>query len=675
VTTFTWLHLTDMHAGQPQFGYDVELVIGKIVADIAALVKRAGDHLRPDVVLFTGDLAYSGTEYLSTNAPSVDSLLSSLWDQWPWPDRLPRLAPTPGNHDLAWQPFERDQFVLWSTFHAPDRIVRDQFFTRPNTVNSESYWLSRKVTEAFAGYTSWLAKTRIPTLTPDRIGQLPGEYATTFETEGGARVGILALNTAYYDLPILRKDRPKLLALHTDQLAALGFADWYQKNNICLTMTHHPPSWIHEMPRERLRQQYFVADQIALHLCGHLHELQTARYGIGWEDGTLIYQGRSLFGIEEDAAGAVRPSLGYTIGQLQFTPEAEYATLRMYPRQARFDGGEFRFQEDGPVTIDRHLKEKRLPVRPLRTAAPVRSLAPRPPSLEVLLDGVVDRVWHTLAEPSGQSVFLYGPPRYGKTTVVQAVQRRLDRTTRVAHRDLVQLRDTKRGLADEAMLFIRKGVAPLFGKMASDFDDLSGCLSACLGDGRCILVIDAYHLITGSARQEVANELRHCMEAYRPQFRVLLLSRRPLTDVAPIPQTTLEPSSFQTMLRQIELQPLGAADIATWVAEQDCFRNRLELVSWMHRYTGGHPWLLSTLLQALSELATDRWPTWTRDAVSDDERAHGLHASTGPAGQAVRQLTLLRHLFAPEIRIPFNRLWNTSDRLSRCGGDRDQTDP
>jgi hypothetical protein len=31
--------------------------------------------------------------------------------------------------------------------------------------------------------------------------------------------------------------------------------------------------------------------------------------------------------------------------------------------------------------------------------------------------------------------------------------------------------------------------------------------------------------------------------------------------------------------------------------------------------------------------------------------------------------------FTPEIRIPFNRLWNSSDRLSRCGGGRDQTDP
>jgi hypothetical protein len=662
VTTFTWLHLTDMHAGQPQFGYDMGLVIGRIIADIKVLVDRVGEHLRPEAILFTGDLAYSGTEYFSTGNlgadVSVEALLTGLLHQWPWPS-LPKLAPIPGNHDLAWQPFDLDQYILWSAFHDANRIVRDQFFTIPTDPNQEAYWLTHKVKNAFTGYVRWLEQTALPKVTADRIGRLPGEYATTFETRQGARVGLLALNTAYYDVPVLRKPRPRQLALHADQLTALGFADWYQRNNICLAMTHHPPGWIHELPRERLRQQYFIGDQIALHLCGHLHELETARYGSGWEDGTLIFQGRSLFGVEESAPGNIEPSLGYAIGQLRFSPDAEHATLRMYPRQASFEaGGQFVFKGDGPVGVDHHLPDKLVRVRPVRSAAPATPVtAPPPkerPALEVLFDDVVDLVWRTLAEPSGQSVFLAGPPRYGKTTVVQVVRDRLDRKTRIAYRDFSQLRDATRGVPHEVTSFLLKGVAPLFGRSPKDFEDLGACLGACLDDARCVLVIDAYHLIAGSARQAIANELRHCMEAYRPRFRLLILSRRPLVEVAPIPRTTLEPSSFQTMLREVELQSLSADEVDAWAAAQDRFRDRAALVAWLQRHTGGHPWLLSTLLQALCDLADSEWPAWTRNGAPDQERAQGLHAPTGPVSAAVQQLRNGLTAFAPTLEAARN---------------------
>lgn len=639
MNTFTWLHLTDMHVGQPNFGFDVALLIGKLVADLKMLVGKVGEHLRPDAILFTGDLAYSGQEYFSTEGASVESVLTSLLGQWPWPDR-PKIASVPGNHDLAWQPFDLDQGVLWSSFHDTNRIVRDQFFTAINPRNQEEYWLCRKVTAAFSGYAKWLEQTALPKAPVERIGRLPGEYTATFETTGGARVGVLALNTAYYDLPVLRKERPKQLALHPDQLTALGFADWYQKNNICLALTHHPPSWIHEVSRMVLFQQYFLPDQIALHLCGHLHELEAARYSSGW-DGTLIFQGRSLFGIEAHASGEVRASLGYTVGQLQFTPGATHATLRMYPRQASFEpGGQFLFKPDGPVNMDHHWAEMQVQVRPLPSAAPTRPPPPpkKSPSLEVLLEEVVDAVSKTLYEPTGQSVFLSGPPRYGKTIVVQAVEKRLEDGTLIVHRDLAQLSDTRRGLQEEITAFLLKGVAPIFGKPARAFDDLSACLGACLGDARCVLIIDNYQLITGSAKQKIANELRHCMEAYRPRFRLLLVSRRSLAEVAPVPRTTLEPSSFQTMLREIELRAIAIDEVEGWASAHASFRDRGALVAWMQRHTGGHPWLLSTLLQGLFDLDVGDWPTWTSARAGDAERARGLHAPDGPMSAVVQQL-------------------------------------
>lgn len=626
-----------MHAGQPQRGYDVQWVISRVVADIAELVDKVGDDLRPELVLFTGDLAYSGTEYPAAEPVSVEGLLTSLWNQWPWPER-PVLAAVPGNHDLAWQPFDLDQYVLWRSFHDAERVVHDQFFAKPPPAPQDQYWLFRKVTTAFSAYTRWLDTTALPRVRADRTGRLPGDHAASYESRDGARIGLLGLNSAYYDLPVLRKERPQQLALHSEQLAALGFADWYQQHNICLALTHHPPEWIHEATRGRLRQQYFLPDQIALHLCGHVHELGMGRYGTGWDDGTLIYQGRSLFGVEADAAGKVQPSLGYAIGQLRFARDAAQATLRVFPRHAPLDTrGRFVFQPDGPVTLNHHLPEKQVLIRPLRKPQPQKPAPPRPPSLKVLLDGVVERVWRTLAEPSGQSVFLSGPPRYGKTSVVVEVQSRL-RGTRVAHRDLSQLADMKRSTRTDIVAFLLAGLAPLFDRPASQFSDLGALLSARLAGARCVLVVDNYHLITGEARQDIANELRFCMETYRPQFRLLILSRLPLAKVAPVPHTTLEPSSFQTMLREVELRAIRGAEIRAWAASHERFRDRLALVDWLQRHTGGHPWLLSALLQQLCDLPADQWPAWTDERATDDDRRRGLHDPRGPMQPAVQAL-------------------------------------
>ena len=624
-----------MHVGQPRHGFDLELAIGNVIADLERLVSKVGAHLRPDAILFTGDLAYSGAEYLAADG-SVESVLTNLLARWPWPDSLPKIAPVPGNHDLAWQSLDRDQGVLWSAFHDTNGIVRDQFFTPPQA-GQEPYWLSRKVTEAFSSYTKWFEQTKLPKVTTERVGRLPGEYTTTFEKDG-ARVGVLALNSAYYDLPVLRKGRPQQLALYPEQFTALGFADWYQKHNVCLAMTHHPPGWIHALPRDRVRQQYFLPHQIALHLCGHLHELEAGRYGTDWGTRTLIYQGRSIFGVEPDVAGNVQPSLGYTIGQLQLAPGADHATLRMYPRQASLDGGEYVFKSDGNVGLDHHLPAEQVKVRPLPGAVPSPPSKKKPPSLEVLLDEVVDGIYRTLYEPSGQSVFLSGPPNYGKTRVVQKVKERLGNDTVCLELDLTKLSDPRRGNPEEVAAFLINGIASIFGKAPEAFHDLGSCVGACLRNKRSLLVIDAYQRITGSARQEIANQLRHCMEVYRPSFRLLLLSRRPLVVVAPTPLTADEPSSFQTMLREMRLQVIGADKIALWASTHERLRDRGAFVAWLHRHTGGHPWLLSTLLQGLFELEVGNWPTWTRESAPDVERVRGLHALEGPLGPAVRTL-------------------------------------
>ncbi len=200
--TLTWLHLTDLHIGDSSHGFKPEDIFGLLVADVEQLL-RDKRLPAPQLVFFTGDLVYSG---LPSQYVLLDKLLERFWG---WMEskfgHRPVLVPVPGNHDLSWQPLSLDELVLWRTFHSPSGEVRNQFFGIPSPPPG-GYWLCERVTTAFAAYTEWLQTTRLPVLTRTCPGIVPGQYANSWESPDGMRVGVLGLNSAYYDLPF--KERP-----------------------------------------------------------------------------------------------------------------------------------------------------------------------------------------------------------------------------------------------------------------------------------------------------------------------------------------------------------------------------------------------------------------------------------------------------------------------------------
>src|SRR4051794_11762100 len=121
--TFTWLHLTDLHLGQSRYEHSPDLILSLLLNDLEKLL--TGQSLPfPDVVFFTGDLAFSGTEY-----GQLETFLCKLWERFRarW-KKEPLLAPVPGNHDLSWQKLTADQRVLWRSFHDKGAEVRTQLF-------------------------------------------------------------------------------------------------------------------------------------------------------------------------------------------------------------------------------------------------------------------------------------------------------------------------------------------------------------------------------------------------------------------------------------------------------------------------------------------------------------------------------------------------------------------
>lgn len=451
-SNLTWIHLTDLHVGAAQHGHDTREILDRLVTDLVSLHGR-GVVMKPDLVFMTGDLAYSGGAPDEQEYNDVESLLTYLWKRLE--DKLgctPLLAPVPGNHDLRWQKFTEDEIVLWRSFNSepPFAEVREQFFNI-----SSDYWLRQKVSNAFGSYLNWLGRTEVPLLPRMLSGHppadteqkgseanaqigwnplpVPGQFAATWVGTNGFKVGILGLNSAYYDLPANLKERPKGMALYREQIRSLldnqSIAQWCEQHNVCLMLTHHPPRWMAPKSLESIRKHLATPRFIALHLCGHLHESQASQYGEGWDPHTLVYLGRSLSGLDNIELGG-HPSFGYNIGSISWQVGQPDAKLRIIPRwinpldDLQFTG------EPGVDEITLGRPDKQINIRILNSLPPVPpGISPTAlsPSLftNVKLGEALYRVL-TDRSITHSGAYLYGPSGFGKSNLLRWLEHRLN---------------------------------------------------------------------------------------------------------------------------------------------------------------------------------------------------------------------------------------------------------
>ena len=76
MTTFNWLHFTDLHCGMPDQPWRWPNVREIVFEDLEKLHDKCGDW---DLVLFTGDLTFSAQPEQFEQATSV---LNALWEQF-----------------------------------------------------------------------------------------------------------------------------------------------------------------------------------------------------------------------------------------------------------------------------------------------------------------------------------------------------------------------------------------------------------------------------------------------------------------------------------------------------------------------------------------------------------------------------------------------------------------
>jgi 3',5'-cyclic AMP phosphodiesterase CpdA len=114
MTSFSWLHLTDLHLGQSHAKWLWPNVREEFFKDLDDLHSKCGPW---NAVLVTGDLTQRGAE---EEFNEINHLLGSIWDTLERLGSKPILLAVPGNHDLVRPPARLARQAL-RRYHATEK--------------------------------------------------------------------------------------------------------------------------------------------------------------------------------------------------------------------------------------------------------------------------------------------------------------------------------------------------------------------------------------------------------------------------------------------------------------------------------------------------------------------------------------------------------------------------
>lgn len=334
MTSFGWLHLTDLHLGMAEQPRLLPLVKDRFFESL----KRLYEQSHPwDLVVFTGDLTFKGS---TQEFEQVDEFLDQLWNCLRGLGANPSLVAVPGNHDLARPDLTKPDPWLrllrnnWST----DPDVQKQFWKDP-----ESEY-RKPVNAAFENYVRWWEKTQFKL--PARSGELPGDFSAIVDKDG-ASLGVVGLNTAF--LQLTNDSYEEKLALDPIQFNQACGGDgpaWVKQRNVSLLLTHHPPSWLTKDSQEQLEAEIAGYDNFAVHLFGHMHEARYEAQSKGGAPDLRVFQATSLFGLEYfgDERDKKERRHGYAAGRIEL--EDDIGRLTFWPKHAKVAGGQWNIVVD-----------------------------------------------------------------------------------------------------------------------------------------------------------------------------------------------------------------------------------------------------------------------------------------------------------------------------------------
>lgn len=264
----TWLHLSDLHFGNPKDTWDAETIRLKLLEDLHFLENEKG--LRPDLLFFTGDLAFghlgpgqSLTGQYKGAAKFLDAVRTAFKTKIP----KDRVFLVPGNHDV-----NRSRVGRMSTMYI-DSLENQDAISNFMAGNDDDW---KRTMDRLADYRHFL-------LNSGYIHLLQDEHRLTYDINCQIRdlsVGVGGFNTVWSSGRNSAEERGKLCIGWKYQ--ANRIEKEIRKTHIKIALFHHPLSWGCEADNtfadRNLRNQFHFI------LTGHEHRTMLTPYADGHAD-------------------------------------------------------------------------------------------------------------------------------------------------------------------------------------------------------------------------------------------------------------------------------------------------------------------------------------------------------------------------------------------------------
>jgi len=230
-----------------------------MLSDIKA--RRAEHGLNPDVVFFTGDLAFSGQK---EQYAQVGKWLDEVLDACSLPGQRNRLFIVPGNHDVNRNAIKKPDFVheQYKAF-AKALLDSDEYDEINKFLRDDEHkkWALKKFDDFARFIDEFFAD--------EEIRFSSGKcFSVRLIDKGEHKIVVIGLNSAW--LSFEDNEQGRLLVGEQQVCDALEEAqEKYPAASLRIAMVHHPLYWLAEKDIHRI--QLHLPDGCNLLLRGHLH--------------------------------------------------------------------------------------------------------------------------------------------------------------------------------------------------------------------------------------------------------------------------------------------------------------------------------------------------------------------------------------------------------------------
>jgi formylglycine-generating enzyme required for sulfatase activity/predicted MPP superfamily phosphohydrolase len=349
MSTITWLHLSDLHFRADERGaWDEDIVLRALLKDVRERI--TSDGLRPDLIVVSGDIAFS-------SAPEEYALARKFFDDLREATGVPkaRLFIVPGNHDVSWDLITRTAEKKAETLNSRDAVNEAH-------LSAESRRLFLQRLDNYAAFVNtYFAKEHLV------FDDEHYSHVQVFDVSAGAEkvsVAVLGLNSAWLAYGG-EEDRNHLVLGEYQVREALKAGE---HADLRIASFHHPFDWFRAFDRNAC--QALLMRECDFVLRGHLHRTELLNLQTP-DAGAMIIAAGACYETRESANA-------YNLVQLDWASGHGTVYLRAYsPSQGGFwtkDVMTYRNVQDGQYAFS--LPSRAAPPEETRREVPRVAVAP-----------------------------------------------------------------------------------------------------------------------------------------------------------------------------------------------------------------------------------------------------------------------------------------------------------